>query len=479
MMYQRLFLLLIAATLCASAAATQPPNILFILADDQRHDELACAGEPFLQTPTLDRLAEQGVRFENMTVTTSICMVSRATIFTGLMQRSHGFAPGNANSRPVSPGDEKLCFPNLLRQAGYRTGYYGKNHVTFKSGTQKAFSRMFDDWAHIHRNPFFKKMPDGSKRHCDELIGDRSVAFVQSQADDQPFFLYMSFNIAHAEDRDLRPGIGHFPWPKAEDGMYEDITPPQPHLNDPAVFDALPEFLKTSENRSRFHWRWDTAEKYDVNMRARYRMLTGMDRIIQRVLDTLEERGLAENTIVIFTADNGYYRGERGLAGKWTHFEESLRVPLIIYDPRRPRDERGALIQQPTLNLDLPSTILDYAGVEIPTTYQGHSMVSLLAGDAPQAWRTETFHEHHQHRDIIPKWSGIRGDRYVYACYDLQNPPYEFFHDLKRDPDQLVNFATDPEYASLLKQFREKNEAAIRAYGRAKPAEKQPTAKKR
>jgi len=447
-------------------AESSRPNILFILADDQRHDELGCAGEPFLKTPTLDSLAGQGVRFTNMTVATSICMVSRATIFTGLMQRSHGFAPGNAHSRLVTSGDEARCFPNLLRKAGYRTGYYGKNHVSFKRGNKKAFGKMFDDWKHIHRHPFFKKMPDGSKRHCDEIMGDRSVAFVKSQPADKPFFLYMSFNIAHAEDSDLRPGIGHFPWPKAVDGMYEDITPPQPHLNDQAVFDALPDFLKTSENRTRFHWRWDTEEKYDVNMRARFRMITGMDRIIQRVMNTLEKRGLADNTIVIYTADNGYYRGERGMAGKWTHFEESLRVPLIIYDPRRTSEKRGAIIDQPTQNLDLPSTILEFAGVEVPSAYQGRSMVSLLEGDAPQDWRTESFHEHHQHRTIIPKWSGIRGDRYVYACYDLQNPPYEFLHDLKRDPDQLVNFATDPEYASLLKQFRDKNEAAIRKYGR-------------
>ena len=249
-MHQRLFQLLIAATLCASVAA-QPPNILFILADDQRHDEFACAGEPFLQTPTLDRLAEQGVRFENMTVTTSIRMVSRATIFTGLMQRSHGFAPGNAKSRPVSLGDEKLCFPNLLRQVGYRTGYFGKNHVSFKSGTKKAFSRMFDEWAHIHRHPFFKKMPDGSQRHCDEIIGDRSVVFVQSQAEDQPFFLYMSFNIAHAEDRGSASWDWSFSMAEDRGRMYEDISPPQPYLNEPAVFDALPEFLEKHQRIDR------------------------------------------------------------------------------------------------------------------------------------------------------------------------------------------------------------------------------------
>ena len=112
--------LLLMMMLCAASALAQAerPNILFILADDQRNDELGCAGEPFLQTPTLDRLAGQGVRFQNMTVTTAICMVSRATIFTGLTQRSHGFAPGNPESRPITPAAEAICFPNLLRQAG-------------------------------------------------------------------------------------------------------------------------------------------------------------------------------------------------------------------------------------------------------------------------------------------------------------------------------------------------------------------------
>ena len=464
--------------LCAASALAQAerPNILFILADDQRNDELGCEGEPFLQTPTLDRLAGQGVRFQNMTVTTAICMVSRATIFTGLTQRSHGFAPGNPESRPITPADEAICFPNLLRQAGYRTGYYGKNHTDFESGTGEAFSRMFDDWKHIHRNPYFKKMPDGSTRHCDEIMGDRSVDFLKQQPKEEPFFLYMSFNIAHAEDNDHRPGIGHFPWPKAVDGMYEEITPPQPRLDDPAIFEALPDFMKTSMNRTRWHWRWDTPEKYDVNMRARYRMITGLDRIIQRVLDTLEERGLAENTIIIYTADNGYYRGERGLAGKWSHFEESLRVPLIVYDPRRAPGQRGEIIESPALNLDLPSTILELAGVAVPDAYQGRSLVPLLEGDAPQDWRGEAFHEHHQMWDVIHAWSGVRNDRYVYACYDRQDPPCEFLHDLQRDPDQLQNFANDPEYAPVLNTLREKNESFIRGYSREEAASPEPLA---
>lgn len=443
------------------------PNILFILVDDQRNDSLGCAGHPFIQTPNIDRLAGQGVRFGNMFVTTSICMASRATIFAGLTQRSHGYRPGDPQgSADMIEEDFENCFPMLLRQAGYRTGFFGKNHVRFERGTTPAFDAMFDQWGHIHRNPYFKKMPDGSTRHCAELIGDRSVAFLEAQPADKPFCLYMSFNISHAEDKDHRPGIGHFPWPKAVDGMYEDIMPPRPRLDAPKYFEALPDFLKNSLNRTRWYWRWDTPDKYTLNMRALYRMISGMDRVLGRVLETLEKQGVAENTVIIYTADNGYYMGDRGLAGKWSHFEQSLRVPLIIYDPRLPKGKRGRVVSPMALNLDLPSTMLNLAGIPIPKTYQGRSLVPIVEDQMPGDWRTGFFCEHHQLGGKIPAWAGIRGERYVYARYDRQDPPYEFLHDLQRDPDQLGNFADDPEYKAILKEFRTQTDDCIRKYTR-------------
>jgi len=451
-------------------SADRQPNILFLLADDQRNDELACAGEPFLRTPNIDRLADQGVRFENAFVTTSICMVSRASLFTGLSQRTLEYGPGNPRSKNLSEAMLETSFPTLLREAGYRTGYFGKNHVTYMGGNRRAFDRMFDDWKHIGRNPYFKEQPDGSKRHTAELIGDRSVAFLESQPKDRPFFLFMSFNVPHAEDKDHRPGIGHFPWPRAEDGLYEDIVPPRPELDDPAVFEALPPVLKDSLNRTRWFWRWDTIEKYNTNMRARYRMITGMDRVIGRVLAVLEERGLAENTVVVYSADNGYYRGERGLAGKWTHFDESLRVPLIITDPREPEPRRGGLLDPFVLNLDLPPTFLDLAGLEIPATYQGRSLLPLLDKSDSAPWRDEFFAEHHQFGKVIPAWSGVRNERFMYAVYDAVDPPVEFLHDLERDPKQLENLAEDPEYREVLDALRNRREAYLAEYREARSA---------
>ncbi len=438
----------------AQAAPPSKPNIVFILVDDQRHDSLGCAGHPILKTPNIDKLAQQGVRFEKMFVTTSICMASRASIFTGLTETGHGYTGGELPATPVITQDVDTSFPVLLKQAGYRTGFFGKQHVRFQEGNTTALDRMFDVHGRIGRNPYFKKQPDGSLRHEAELIGDRSVEFLDGQSADRPFCLYMSFNTSHAEDGDRRPGIGHFPWPKAVDGMYEDIVPAPPCLGDPKYFEALPTFMRKSMNRARWYWRWDTPEKYTINMRAYLRMLTGMDRVVGRVMRTLEAKGLADNTVVIYTADNGYYMGDRGFAGKWSHFEESLRVPLIIHDPRLPEKKRNRVAAAPVLNIDLPATMLELAGIDVPEKYQGRSVLPVFNGKAPGDWRTDHFHEHHLNNATIPKWRGVRDGRYTYARYFEQQPVYEFLHDRQLDPDQIRNLADNPEHKEVLEKLR-------------------------
>lgn len=449
-----------------ASAAPAPPNIVFVLVDDQRNDTLGCAGHPVIQTPVIDRLAAQGVRFENAYVNTAICMASRATIFSGLTETSHGFTGGGPPATPLKQMDVDTSFPVLLRAAGYRNGFYGKQHVRFAEKKSVALQRMFHDHKVYNGGPHFVKLADGTRRHSAEVIGDHSVAFIQSQPKDEPFFLYMSFNIAHAVDRDHRPGIGHFPWPKAVDGMYEDIDPAPPRLGDPKYFEMQPEFLKQSMNRDRWFWRWDTPEKYRVNMRAYYRMLTGMDGVIGRVQQQLEAQGLLENTVIIYTADNGFYMGDRGFAGKWSHYEQSLRVPLIIHDPRPGGGDKGRLLSPLVMNLDLPSTILELAGVTVPAKYQGESLVPYLKGETPTTWRDDFYNEHHYNHERLPKWRGVHGQRYTYARYYEQQPVAELLHDLKTDPDQLVNLATDPEHAELLKRMRERTDAYQKLYTR-------------
>lgn len=441
------------------APGAQPPNILFLLADDQRQDTLGCYGHDIVQTPNIDRLAADGVRFQNAFVTTSICWVSRAINLTGQWARTHA----TPDSMPTVKAESlKTMFPVVLKQAGYRTGHFGKWHLMEPKGFVK--EDQYDEFEAIGRNPYFKTMPDGSKRHETDLVCDKGIEFIKSQPKDKPFCLNLWFNAAHAEDNDHRPGIGLYPWPPSVDGMYEDRSIPPPRLGDPAIFEAMPEFLKQSINRERWYWGYDTPEKFETNARAYYRMISGIDHAVGRVLKALEEAGLAENTIIVYTADNGYYLGDRGFQGKWSHFEESLRVPLVVYDPRLPKDKRGRVVPQMALNVDLPATFVDWAEAAKPAAYEGSSLAPLVRGEAPEGWRKSFFCEH---VDLAPSitWEGIRGQRYVYARYFDQKPPFEFLHDLDSDPDELKNLALDPANASTLKEMRELCDQEMNARG--------------
>lgn len=435
------------------------PNIVFFFADDQTTSTLGCYGNDVIKTPNIDALAQRGTRFSNAFVSHSICWVSRTTILTGMTGRSYGMVGDREQARAEAV---TTLYSDILRENGYRTGYFGKWHAKMPRGYRQA--DHFDEFEAIGRNPFYKKQPDGSLRHETEVIVDRGIDFVKSQPKDKPFALNMWFNACHAEDGDRRPGIGHFAWPRAVDGMYDDVQIAPPRLNDPAVFDALPDFLKTTINRERFFWRWNTDEKYQTNIRAYYRMVSGIDGAIGRFMAALEEAGLAENTIVVYSADNGYYMGNRGLAGKWSHFEESLRVPLIVADPRVPADKKGKVSDAIALNLDLPSTFLDWAGAKIPDRYQGHSLHPIVSSEKPADWRTESFHEHFAVRTRIPAFEGVRNERFKYVRY-VDHGNREFLHDLKNDPDELVNLANDPNHAETLLAMRERTTARVNELG--------------
>lgn len=457
----RLPLLALALAFVVSArAAESRPNIVFLFADDQRFDTLSCAGHPIVRTPAIDRLAANGVRFSNAFVTTPVCWVSRAVILTGQTARSHMMRTSVPTVRPEAL---RTMYPLPLREAGYRTGYFGKWHMIAPPGFEPA--AQYDRYEAIGRNPYFKTLPDGTKRHETDLVADRGVAFIAEQTKDRPFFLNLCFNASHAEDNDRRPGIGHYPWPPSVDGMYEDATIPPPRLGDPAIYEKHPDFLKASINRERFFWSYDTPEKYQTNLRAYFRMISGIDHAVGRVVAALEAAGLADNTVIIYSADNGYYLGDRGFQGKWSHYEESLRVPLVIYDPRLPKGQRGRVVDAMALNLDLPATFLDWAGVKAPAVYEGRSLRPLVQERiTPADWRRHFFCEH---VDLAPTltWEGIRGDRYVYARYFDQSPAYEFLHDLQADPEQLKNLVADPSHADALKAMRVLCDREIAARG--------------
>jgi len=442
-----------------SGRAEQRPNILFFFADDQRNHTLGCAGHPIVRTPHIDRLAAGGVRFENAFVTTSTCWVSRACLFTGCYERRHLY---RAIPGPLNP---ELCATSyfaVLKQAGYRTGHIGKEHVTIAA---ESASAMFDVRRKLSRKPYFKTQDDGGTRHTTQILGDWGIEFLNQQPPDQPFCLTISFNATHAEDGDKRPGTGHYPWPKVMDGHYDNQQMPLPRLSHPSIFKAQPDFLKQSINRQRFFWRWDTPEKYQTNMRAYFRMLSGIDHVVGRLVQQLHRQGLADNTIIIYSADNGYYLGDRGFAGKWTHYEQSLRVPLIIFDPRLASTERGRVCSEVVLNSDLASTMIALAGKDPPASHTGRSLVPLVQGKNPPDWRTDFLCEFIANAKTIPRWEGVRDTRWVYARYYVDGPdqpPFEFLHDLQNDPDQLVNIAALPAHV----QTAADRQALVRWRGR-------------
>lgn len=450
----------------AQESTNNQPNILFFLSDDQRASSLGCAGHSVLKTPNIDQLAAKGTRFTNACVTTSICAASRASILTGLHERTHRFTFGTP---PIAQRHSQTSYPAALRRAGYRTGFVGKFGVQVTKGQQEV---MFDSFKPLNRSPYFKKQPDGSVRHVTEIAGDHAVSFLKEQDKAQPFCLSVSFNAPHAEDSDKQD---HFPWPKAMNGLYDDITVPEPRLADPSIFSSQPQFLRESMHRDRWYWRWDTPSKYQKNIKGYYRMISGVDHVIGRVLAQLESLGLSENTIVVFSGDNGYYQGDRGFAGKWSHYEESLRVPLIIHDPRKP--QKPATNDRPVLNIDIPATILGYAGVPLPAHYAGRRLEGLVEGLKPDSWRSDSFHEHLFNRFDIPKWEGIRSARYVYARYFQQDPPFEFLHDLQEDPDQRRNYVDEASHADILTIMRARCDQRREELGGAYSLENFPTKK--
>ena len=421
---------------------SKPPNIIFLLTDDQRWDALGCAGNSIIHTPNMDWLAENGVRFEQAFVTTPICAASRASIFCGLYERKHDYT---FTKPPLARQYTDNSYPRLLKQAGYRTGFIGKFGIRVGEGVSE---EMFDSFQPTNY-PYFKEV-DGEKRHLTDIHGDLAVEFLRTVSQDRPFCLSLSFWAPHADDGREE----QYFWPEALDGLYDGVRIPMPKTADPAFFDAHPEFLKKSLNRTRWHWRFDTPDKYQKMVKGYYRMITGVDAVIGRIIAALRNLGLSENTIIILSSDNGYFLGERGFAGKWLMHDVSIRVPLIIFDPRLRRSRMGRVMEHMALNIDIPATILDLAGLETPSSMQGRSLIPVLERKVKE-WRQEILCEHLWDNAEIPQSECIRTLRWKYIRYP-QYPNFEELYDLQSDPKEIYNLATESVYSSVLKELQER-----------------------
>jgi len=436
------------------ADGKEPPNILFLLTDNHRWDAVGCYGNRVIQTPNMDRLAAQGTRFTNAFCTTSICAASRASILNGQYRWRHGYT----FQRPYITAEAmQQSYPTLLREAGYRTAFIGKLGLNFKKGV---LEQMFDfvklSTANSRRDPYYRETPDGSLKHLTRINGDHAVDFLKTCSKDQPFCLSVSFSAPHPED--------DHPDQYIYDGdlehLYRDITIPPPAASEPRFFEQLPEFIRVSMNRERWFRRFDTPEKYQQMMKGMYRLITGVDQQIGRVLDTLEELDYADNTIVIVTSDNGIMTGEHGLTGIWLMYEPSIRLPLILYDPRGTVSSNA--ISQIALSIDYAPTMLDLAGVQVPPGMQGRSLVPLLERKT-EDWRTDFYYEHYFRPDNletnqgnIPRSEGIHTIDWKYVRYFDEEPVYEQLFDLRNDPWEVRNLAQDAGFSTQLAALRER-----------------------
>jgi arylsulfatase A-like enzyme len=431
------------------AAAQSRPNLIFILTDDLRWNALGCMGDNLVQTPNLDRLAKQGVTFKNTFATTSICCVSRASIFTGQYERRHGISKF---TQPLSDAQWAETYPAQLRAAGYRTGFIGKFGV---GGAKQVSARAaaFDFWRGLPGGggEYFIDPKDPTQTHATAKFGGQALEFIAGgKTNPQPFCLSLSFSAPHARDgkpREFQPDL-------RDEWLYGSNTVVVPPTANAEFFARLPEFVQKSEGRRRWQGRFATPELFQRTMRDYLRLVTGIDREVGRIVAELTRRGLADNTVIIFTSDNGWFTGDRGLADKWFMYEESIRLPLIVYDPRLPAGKRGRSIAAMALNIDFAPTLLDLAGLSVPSSMQGRSLMPLVAGDRPADWRTEFFYEHHTLPEIIPPSEGVRTERWSYFRWLKPNPESEELYDLQTDPLAARNLAPDPQYAEALARLR-------------------------
>ncbi len=417
------------------------PNIIFILTDDQRWDALGYSGNHIIQTPNMDQLAREGLYFKNAFVTTPICPVSRASILTGLHERTHDFTFGKEKVlKDVYMYDS---YPYLLRKAGYQTGFVGKFGVKVNEGIEDSLfvKSVKTFW------PYLKDV-DGEQVHLADINGDHAIDFIRSNKED-PFCLSISFWSPHADDG----AEEQYFWPAYVDSLYAEDEIPAPETGNPAFFESLPEFLKTSMNRKRWFWRYDTPEKYQKMVKGYYRMISTVDHVVGRIQTVLEEEGLAKNTVIIFMGDNGYFLGERGYAGKWTLHEHSIRVPMILYDPRQSELKRGRSFSEPVLNIDVTPTILELADIDIPQSYQGKSLKAFY-DQRPVEWRTNIFLEHRlEGNPLLIRTEGIRDDTWKFIRYD-DHPEFFELYNHQEDFNETTNLAYDSEYAERVKYYQ-------------------------
>lgn len=455
----------------------EAPNILFVFTDDHAAHAISAYGSKINQTPNIDRLADEGVLFRNCFCTNSICAPSRAVILTG----KHSHLNSVPTNRETFDGTQQT-FPKLMRQAGYQTAMIGKWHL-------KSEPTGFDYWEVLRgQGPYYNpKMhtADGAVQHTGyttDIITDLSLQWLESGRDkSRPFMLMCQHKAPH---RNWQPGPDHI-------DDFDDTVIPEPHnlfdnyegrgtaartqemsvethLNERDL-KLVPPGNLTDEQLKRWHEAYDEENeqlneaglegddlirwKYQRYIKDYIRSVQSVDDNLGRMLDYLEQTGLAENTVVIYTSDQGFYLGDHGWFDKRFMYEESLRMPLLVRWPgvAAAGVENTDLVQ----NLDFAETFLDIAGADIPADMQGRSIKGLIQGQTPPDWRKSIYYHYYEFPAVhmVRRHYGVRTERYkLIHFYNVDE--WELF-DLKRDPQEMRSLYGNPLYEEITAELKQ------------------------
>ncbi len=456
------FLLLV--PFASPALASERPNILFLFTDDQAYDTLGVYGNDEVRTPNVDSLGKRGLVFDRHYDTTAICMASRASVTTGLFEYRTGC---NFSHGPLGTRQWASSYPRLLKKAGYRVGFGGKFGFSVSDGKGGPEGNNvrdeFDFWVggpgqtsyRTAANPTLKKYAD-EYPHSSRAYAAATIDFVrESVKAGKPFQMSVFYKAPH---RPVQP-----------DPMFDDV------YRDTA-FRKLPNYGREAGKHFAPHsrlgrqyprfveWGYHTDESYQAALRKYHQLIKGVDHSVGMILEELKRLGIEDETVILFTSDNGYFNGSHGLGSKVLPYEEGARVPMILYDPRHPKSGALRRTGAVTGNVDVAATILDLAGVDVPDGYDGRSLLPLLDDPAASV---------HESLPIVQVWGpeatrclSVVTDRYKYVYWYFEDEkrdlrPTEELYDLKADPYELKNVVTEPKHAEALAEMRRLYDARV------------------
>ena len=452
-----ILLLQLCADCLASAAATRP-NVLIILTDDQRWDAMSCAGNPTLQTPQMDRLAREGVRFANVFVTTSLCSPSRASLLSGRYARQHG-VQNNFTEYPNS----LPSFPQQLKKVGYTTAYIGKWHMGEDNDERRP---GFDHWfSHRGQGNYFDNEfnDDGQRRkvpgYYTTVVTDEAVRWLK-QPKREPFLLILGHKAPHGGPIQPEPRFEH---------ALDQVPIPRPANADDYAAAGKPSWLL--ESYPTWHGLGGPLygqKEYDRFVRAYYTTLLSVDESVGRIYDTLKDTGVLDQTVIIYTSDNGFVLGQHGRVDKRTMYEDSLRIPLLVRYP--PLAKPGLVVSNLVLSLDLAPSVVDLAGAPRLRGIPGRSWKPLLEGKRVR-WRESFLYEYNFEKQFpyTPNVRGIRTTDWKLIRYPHGDGGPDRFtaelYNLASDPLEQHNLIDDPAYARQRRRLEKDLDSLSREIG--------------